>query len=383
MSSRSTASATSSPMPRRWGPRGTSWDSSRWDANAEWWSQREGTEAWQQFGRRMALRFMVGFLVFLGLLVALGAFIATAVIGSTSESRWLVVVAAPLVVALAVMLVVRYVRRTWFPVRDLMAAADSLADGDYAARVDDDASATVRQVARSFNTMARRLEQADQERRQLLADLGHELRTPLTVVRGEIEAMLDGVHDPDQAHLELLLEEVTVMERLIEDLRTLGLAEAGTLALHPEPTDVAQLVTDVVDAHRRAAAAAGVDIELSLGQGLGEVVLDPIRIREVLVNLVVNAVRAMPDGGTLVVMVGRHEDELAIEVADTGIGIEPEDLERVFERFRKGSTSTGSGLGLTISRDLVDAHGGAIAMSSTPGRGTAVVVTLPVVEVSG
>jgi signal transduction histidine kinase len=331
----------------------------------------------------MALRFMVGFLVFLGLLVALGAFIATAVIGSTPEIRWLVVVGAPLVVALAVVLVVRYVRRTWLPVRDLMAAADSLADGDYSARVDDDASATVRPVARSFNTMARRLEQADQERRQLLADLGHELRTPLTVVRGEIEAMLDGVHDPDQAHLELLLEEVTVMERLIEDLRTLGLAEAGTLALHPEPTDVGQLVTDVVDAHRRAAAAAGIDIEVSVGQGLDEVVLDPIRIREVLVNLVVNAVRAMPDGGRLVVTAGRHEGELAIEVADTGIGIEPDDLERVFDRFRKGSTSTGSGLGLTISRDLAEAHGGTIAMSSTPGRGTAVVVTLPVVEMSG
>lgn len=369
-------------MPRHWGPRGTGWNSARWDANAEWWSRREGTEAWQQFGRRMALRFMVGFLVFLGLLVALGAFIATAVLGSTSESRWVVVVVAPLVVALAVVLVVRYVRRTWLPVRDLMAAADSLADGDYAARVDDAGSATVRPVARSFNMMARRLEQADQERRQLLADLGHELRTPLTVVRGEIEAMLDGVHDPDQAHLDLLLEEVTVMERLIEDLRTIGLAEAGALALHPEPTDVAQLVTDVVDTHRRAATAAGVDIDVSLGQGLDDVVLDPIRIREVLVNLVVNAVHAMPDGGTLSVTAGRHEDALAIEVADTGIGIEPEDLERVFDRFRKGSTSTGSGLGLTISRDLVEAHDGTIAMSSTPGRGTVVTVTLPVLEVS-
>ena len=99
-----------------------------------------------------------------------------------------------------------------------MAAADSLADGDYTTRVDANGSATVRPVARSFNTMAGRLEQADQQRRQLLADLGHELRTPLTVVRGEIEAMLDGVHDPDQTNLELLLEEVTVMERLIEDL---------------------------------------------------------------------------------------------------------------------------------------------------------------------
>ena len=361
---------------------GTGWSSASWDSNAEWWSQREGTEAWQKFGRRMALRLMVGFLVFFGFLVALGAFIASAVLGSTSGSRWVLVVLAPLVAALVVVLIVRYVRRTWLPVRDLMAAADSLADGDYTARVDAHGSATVRPVARSFNTMAGRLEQADQQRRQLLADLGHELRTPLTVVRGEIEAMLDGVHDPDQTHLELLLEEVTVMERLIEDLRTLGLAEAGALALHPEPTDVAQLVADVADAHRRPATAAGIDVDVSLGQGLDDVVLDPIRIREVVANLVVNAVRAMPDGGRLAVKVARHESTLAIEVTDTGVGISPEDLARVFDRFRKGSTSTGSGLGLTISRDLVEAHGGTIAMSSTPGRGTTVIVTLPLVELS-
>ena len=255
-------------MPRHWGPRGASWESAPWDANAEWWSRREGTEAWQRFGRRMALRFMVGILVFFSLLVALGAFIAAAVLGTTSESRWGLVVVVPLLVALAVVLVVRYVRRTWLPVRNLMAAADSLADGDYTARVDDQGSATVRPVARSFNTMALRLEQADQQRRRLLADLGHELRTPLTVVQGEIEAMLDGVHDPDQVHLERLLEEVTVMERLIEDLRTLDLAEAGALALHPEPTDLAQLVTDVVDVYRRAATDAGVNIEVKVGQGL-------------------------------------------------------------------------------------------------------------------
>jgi len=330
----------------------------------------------------MARRALVGFVVFLGFLVALGAFIATAVLGSTSESRWVVVILAPLVVALVVVLIIRYVRRTWLPIRDLMAAADSLADGDYTVRVDARGSATVRPVARSFNTMARQLEQADRERRQLLAELGHELRTPLTVVRGEIEAMLDGVHERDPAHLELLLDEVTVLERLIEDLRTLGLTETGALALHPEPVDLAQLVADVVDAHRRPAAAGGVDIDASVGPGLEDVVLDPIRVREVVANLVVNALHAMPDGGTLTVKAVRQEPALAIEVADTGVGIAPEDVDQVFDRFRKGSTSTGSGLGLTISRNLVEAHGGTISMSSLPGQGTAVVVTLPLVEPS-
>lgn len=369
-------------MPRPRGFSGESWNSAQSGSNAQWWSQQGEAEAWQQFGRRMARRALVGFVVFFGFLIALGAFIATAVLGSTSDSRWVAVILAPLVVALVVVLVVRYVRRTWLPIRDLMAAADALADGDYTVRVDARGSATVRPVARSFNTMAQRLEQADQERRQLLAELGHELRTPLTVVRGEIEAMLDGVHERDPAHLELLLDEVKVLERLIEDLRTLGLAESGALALHPEPVDLAQLVADVVDGHRRPAAASRVEIVVSVGSGLDDVVLDPIRVREVVANLVVNALHAMPDGGTLKVAAVRHESGIAIEVTDTGVGIAPEDLDRVFDRFRKGSTSTGSGLGLTISRNLVEAHGGTIAMSSTPGQGTAVVVTLPLVEPS-
>ena len=351
-----------------------------WDRNATWWTRREGTEAWQQFGRKMAARFFVAVFVFLVFLVALGAFIGTALVGTTSAGRWVIVGLAPLVVIVTVALVWRYVRRTWLPVRDLIRAAGSLADGDYSARVEPNASAAIRPVARSFNDMARRLEDADDERRRLLADLGHELRTPLTVIRGEIEAMLDGVHEPDPAHLELLLEEVTVMERLLEDLKTLSLAEAGALALHPEPTDIADLVADVVDSHRRSAAASGIKVGLVLASGLGVSVLDPVRMREVLANLVINALRAMPDGGTLTVTARRDPATLAITVADTGIGIYADQVERVFDRFAKGSTSTGTGLGLTISRDLVEAHGGTITMTSTPGRGTSVVVALPLVE---
>jgi len=359
---------------------GKPWGPGRWDANVEWWERREGAEAWHRFGRRMALRFLTGFVMFLAFFVVLGAFIATAMVGTSSIGRWIVVGLAPLVVLIAVALIVRYVGRTWIPVRDLIGAAGALADGDYTVRVETHGSAAIRPVARSFNDMARRLELADEERRRLLADLGHELRTPLTVVRGEIEAMLDGVHEPDPVHLELLLEEVTVMERLIEDLRTLSLAEAGALTLHLEPTDVADLVADVLDAHRRSAAAAGVTVESRIGPTLGEAVLDPVRIREVLANLVVNAIRAMPDGGTLSVSADVDRTAIVIDVADTGIGIAADELERVFDRFRKGSTSTGSGLGLTISRDLVEAHGGSITMSSTRGKGTTVSVSLPLVS---
>lgn len=356
------------------------WHSGQWGPpNAEWWNQRRGAEDWQRFGRKMAARFLFVAILFLGSLVMLGAFIATAIVGTAASSRWVVVGLVPVIIVVVIALIVRSVRRTWRPVRNLIRAAGALADGDYSARVDTNGSAAIRPVARSFNDMARRLERADEERRQLLADLGHELRTPLTVVQGEIEAMLDGVHEPDPDHLELLLEEVAVMERLLEDLRTLSLAEAGALALHPEPTDLPDLIDDVLEAHRRTADASGVVMSSDIGPGVAEVVLDPVRLREVLANLVINALRAMPDGGVLTVGARIEGPSIRLSVSDTGVGIPPQDLDQVFDRFRKGSTSKGSGLGLTISRDLVEAHGGTIGINSAAGVGTTVAVSLPLV----
>ncbi|MDJ0662923.1 MAG: HAMP domain-containing sensor histidine kinase [Acidimicrobiia bacterium] len=347
---------------------------------AEWWNQEGNSASWQTFGRRVARRFILGFFFFLAMLIGLGAFIATAIIGSTGVNRWVVILIAPLVALALVALVVRYYRRTLRPVREVIGAAGSLAGGDYSVRVANEGSATMRSVTRSFNEMAERLEGADEARRRLLADLGHEMRTPLTVVQGEIEAMLDGVHTPDAEHLELLLEEVAVMERLLEDLRTLTLAESGSLSLHLEPLDVADLVQDVLEAHRRTIAAAQIAVTTELAPDLGEVVLDPVRMREILANLVVNAIRAMPEGGTLTASAAVDEESVHLRIADTGTGISEEDLPFVFERFRRGSTSSGSGLGLTITRDLVEAHGGSIGINSTVGAGTTVTVALPLVR---
>lgn len=338
----------------------------------EWYAYGPGRDAWRGFGRRM----FAGFVFFLVMLVLFGALVATVLVQAISVT-WLAVVLAPIVVFVLAALVVRFVIRTWLPVRRLIDAAGNLADGDYSIRVESVASPTIRPVVASFNQMAWRLEQADEQRRRLLADVGHELRTPLTVVRGEIEAMLDGVHQPDEPHLELLLEEVAVMERLLGDLRTLSLAEAGALALHAEPTDLAALIADVGEAHRRSAAERGVRITVDVSDNGGDLLVDPVRIREVLTNLVVNALRAMPDGGALLLRGRSTADRVIVEVGDTGSGIEADDVDEVFERFRKGSTSSGSGLGLTISRDLVEAHGGTIALESAPGVGTTVRVTLP------
>ena len=361
-------------MPRGRRPGSDEW----WEVRGEWWDHPgRGAEAWEGFGRRMFLRAIAFFVLFVVFVAALVVAVAGLVSDIGGWGAVLVVLAVPPVLVLTGGLLSRSFVRSWRPVRKLIRAAGALADGDYTARVAPTGSASMRRVVTSFNDMADRLESADEQRRRLLGDLSHELRTPLTVVRGEIEAMLDGVHQPDTDQLEMLMGEVRVMERLLDDLRTLSLLEAGRLDLHPEPTDLAALVEDVAEAHRRRAEELGVVIELALDRSVGELVIDPVRVREVLTNLIVNALRAMPDGGALTVRTAADDPGTSVDVVDTGVGITPDELDRVFDRFHKGSTSRGSGLGLTISRDLVHAHGGDITMESEAGVGTTVRVTFP------
>lgn len=352
------------------------WDGTEWKGYSAQWEMQPGAEAWHGFGRKILFG-----LIFFFAFVAFIIWGAVTLISAIFPSAWTGLLFLPVIVFFVVALSIRSGLRTWRPVRRLIDAAGKLADGDYSVRVSPSGSSASRRVVGSFNEMARRLEDADEQRRQLLADLGHELRTPLTVVRGEIEAIVDGVHEPDAAHFEMLLDEVAVMERLLEDLRTLSLAEAGALALHREPIDLVVLVSDTIEGHRRTANQQAVVVAVDGSPLVGEVLVDPVRIREVISNLVVNALRAMPDGGALKVRVALESADAVIEVKDTGMGISPGEIDEVFERFRKGSTSAGSGLGLTISRDLVEAHGGSISIDSLQAVGTKVVVRLPVVRV--
>ncbi len=349
-----------------------------WDAwgPPRWGPPGQGAQAWHGFGRKMffAGLLFVGFVLFV--VMGLGVLAVTLVSRVVGPALPGVAALAPVLLILAVVIAARRFTRTWRPVRHLIGAAGRLADGDYSVRVPPTGSASIGPVVASFNDMARRLETADEQRRRLLADLGHELRTPLTVIRGELEAMLDGVHVPDAEHLEMLIAEVGVMERLLEDLRTLSLIDAGSLALHPEPTDVRRLLEDVADAHRRRAGEDGVALEV-VADGAGEIEVDPVRMREVLTNLVMNALRAMPDGGTLALRARRAAGRVVVAVEDSGVGIPPEDVDHVFDRFHKGASSHGSGLGLTISRDLVTAHGGTMTIASSPGIGTTVRIELP------
>jgi len=272
----------------------------------------------------------------------------------------------------------RAVRRMARPMGDLMEAADRVAAGDYAVRVDERGPGEMRRLARSFNAMTERLLASERQRRDLLADVAHELRTPLSVIQGNAEGILDGLYPPDHAHLEPVVEEIRVMSRLLDDLQTLSTAEAGALRLHREPADPADLAREAVAAFRSTAEAAGVRVELRVTAGLPELDVDPVRIGQVISNLLRNALQHTPRGGSVVVAADEAEGgAVAFSVEDTGTGIAPDALPRVFDRFVKAADSGGAGLGLAIARSLVEAHGGEISASSRPGVGTTLRFVLP------
>jgi signal transduction histidine kinase len=236
----------------------------------------------------------------------------------------------------------------------------------------------LRALARAFNGMAARLEDNESHRRGLLADVTHELRTPLTVIQGNLEGLLDGVYPADPAHLTPILDETRVLSRLIDDLRTLSLAESGTLALHREPTDLGVLAGETAAAFRPQAEAAGVALGLDASDDLPLLAVDPVRLSEVLNNLVANALRYTPSGGRVTISGRPAEDGGAVlAVRDTGAGIATEALPHVFDRFYKSPDSRGSGLGLAIAKNLVAAHGGQLSVESEAGKGTVMTVRLP------
>jgi len=270
------------------------------------------------------------------------------------------------------------VRRVGMPLGAVMAGAERVAAGDYTVSIAEHGPPAVRALAHQFNTMTRRLEQHDRLRRDLMADVAHELRTPLTVMQGKLEGLLDGVYARDDRQLAELLEETRVLARLIEDLRTLALSESGALKLQKEPTDLSGLARDVVRAFAGEAAARGVRLDVEAAADLAPLTIDPVRIREVLTNLLTNALRHTPlDGSVGVRVEAASNDRISVVVRDTGSGMTPADLERAFDRFHKGADSRGSGLGLTIARSLVAAHGGEIHASSEADRGTTMTFTLP------
>jgi two-component system sensor histidine kinase BaeS len=263
------------------------------------------------------------------------------------------------------------------PMGDLVEASERIEAGEVGTQVEVRGPREVRSVARAFNAMSTRLADDAARRRRLLADVSHELRTPLTIIGGSVEAMLDGLHPADRPHLERLLAETQQMERLVEDLRTLALADAGALALHRETVDLGRLAGEVCEGFRVQADDAGADLRCATDASLPEAQLDPVRLRQVVSNLVANALRHTPAGGAVTVLVRDEGSDLVLEVADTGRGMDAESATRAFDRFWRAGDAAGAGLGLSIVRDLVEAHGGTVELTSAEGRGTTVRCRLP------
>jgi two-component system, OmpR family, sensor histidine kinase BaeS len=269
-------------------------------------------------------------------------------------------------------------RRMAAPIGEVMTAFERVAGGDYSARVRERGPREAQTLTHAFNAMAERLQRQDEQRRGLLMDVSHELRTPLTVLQGNLEGMLDGVYPRDDAHLASILEEMQVLGRVIEDLRMLTLAEGLELRLAKTPTDLAEVAQEVLASFQAPADAAGVTLFLVAEPATPLADVDPERIRQVLNNLLSNALRYTPRGGEVRVRCSLGETgQVAVSVEDTGSGIPPADLPYVFDRFYKSKDSRGTGLGLAIARSVVRAHGGEISAASVPGQGTTMRFTLP------
>lgn len=305
-----------------------------------------------------------------------------------NSSLWLSGFIAAAVALLLGLLLTRQITR---PVRALTSAARGVARGRFDSRVKVSSKDELGEMAQSFNSMASSLEGSEQSRRRLTADIAHELRTPLTVIEGTVDAMLDGVYQPDREHLGSIKEEVALLTRLIGDLRDLSLAESGQLKLELAPADIVALVNRKLSQVEVTAREKGIRMKLDAPEKIPEVQVDSTRIEQVIANLLTNAIRHTPSGGSIIVSVRTmagdrshrvDKPSLMISVADTGEGIAPEHLPHIFERFYRVEDSRsrsegGSGLGLAIVKQMVQAHGGVVWAESKPGEGSEFYVAIP------
>ena len=293
-------------------------------------------------------------------------------------------VVATVAAALASLLVSR---RLVEPLRYVFTATSRIASGRYGERVPvRDAADELGELSQRFNAMARALEEAERRRMEVISDVSHELRTPLSTIRGYVEGLAEGVVEPSEETWTLLYAEFERLGRLVDDLRRLSRAEAGRLDLSMAPMSPAEAVRLAVGGMLPLFDEKGVELKSAVSEDLPSVLADIDRVVQVLSNLLSNALRHTPDGGRVVVEAEAGGDEVTFEVTDTGTGIAPEHLERVFERFyrvdksrSRGEARGGSGVGLAISRALVEAMGGRIRVESPGlGEGAIFAFTLPV-----
>ena len=269
------------------------------------------------------------------------------------------------------------------PLRELTAATRAMASGNLGQQVTVRSEDELGELAASFNQMSGDLARAREARRQMTADIAHELRTPLTVISGYLESLRDGVLKPDAAQFDVMYDEAQHLQRLVEDLRTLSLADAGELTLNLRPVAPQALLERSAVAYRHQAQQQNVALHVEAAPALPEVNVDPERMAQVLDNLVSNALRYTPDGGQITLSAKHQAGFVLLTVQDTGAGIAPDTLPRIFERFYRGDEARQaqegeSGLGLAIAKSLVELHGGHISVESALGEGTTFTIAMQI-----
>lgn len=287
------------------------------------------------------------------------------------------------IAALVAVAVSLWIARTLVaPIKQVAAATHRLAAGDYAERVAPSSRDEVGQLARDFNSLARTLEANERMRRDFMADVSHELRTPLAVLRGELEAMEDGVRRLDAEALQSLKAEVMTLTRLVNDLNELALADVGALVYRKQPVAVAEVLERTVGAYRDRLAGAGLALQFELTPGL-RMAADEARLAQLFRNLVENTLRYTDPGGSLKIVTRREDDALCIDFLDSAPGVPDTLLPRLFERFFRGEASRNratGGSGLAICRSIVEAHDGTISAHSSPLGGVWVALRFPALE---
>lgn len=326
--------------------------------------------------------------------------LAQSFLGQFNRSLWLAGVIAG---GLGILIGLVIARGLSAPLGRLAMAARRISQGDLSQRVSVKGSAEVTDLGQAFNEMAVGLQQAESLRRNLVADVAHELRTPLSVIQGNLQAILDDVYPLEKSEIAVIYDETLILSRLVNDLRELAQAEAGQLSLKLQPLNLADLLERAVNLFAEPAQAKNIELQLNLPSNLPTVQADPDRIRQVLQNLLANALRHTPEGGRVTVSAqevpgsrgaekqGGNDSPLRtpaptyveISVLDTGSGLMAEELPHVFDRFWRADRARareqgGSGLGLAIAKQLVEAHDGQIGVASTPGQGSCFWFRLPV-----
>ncbi len=283
---------------------------------------------------------------------------------------------------LALMLGIFLSRTLTRPIRELTQATHAVSEGDFSQQVTVRSNDELGELAQAFNRMSAELSRSILARRQMTADIAHELRTPLSLILGHAEAVHDGVLPPTMENFEIIREEAARLEHLVNDLRTLSLADAGELSIELQPVEPERLLNETVSLYQFEAQRKNITITQQLEPNLPQVEIDPGRITQVLTNILDNALRHTPQGGTIIITARRNHPWTEISILDSGPGVGSENLERLFDRLYRVDPSrqrddSGSGLGLAIARSIVLAHKGQITAESQPGAGLNILIHLP------